>query len=260
MSESNLIKSNTEEFHNETPHISIKAEELTQIFGFPITNALLTSSISLLLLVSLGVIFYKKVKILPNKFQNLIELIFESLLNFIDTIILNREKTEKYFPLIASIFFFILVSNWLGLLPGVGSLTYDTDEGIFPILRSPGSDLNFTLALGFIAVTSINIFAVNAIGFWVHAKKFFTLSNPINTFVGLLEFISEIARIISFSFRLFGNIFAGEVLLTIIFFLLPYFGPLPFLGLEIFVGFIQAFVFAILTTVFVSIATVDTHH
>ena len=239
--------------------ISIHAEELFRIGVFPITNALLLGAVSFLGLSFIGVAFRGRLALVPDKFQNAVELGFEGLLDFVDTILNDRRKTEKYFPLIATVFFFILFSNWLGILPGVGSLLYKNSEAFVPLFRSPASDLNLTIALALIAVFSVNILGAVAIGAIKHASKFFSIKSPIDFFVGLLEFISEIAKIISFSFRLFGNVFAGEVLLTIIVFLVPYFIPLPFLALEVFVGFIQAFVFAMLVTVFIGMATTLDH-
>ena len=131
-------------------------------------------------------------------------------------------------------------------------------ELFVPFLRSGASDINTTLALAIIALFFVHVIGISAIGFWKHIGKFFTLKSPVDFFVGILEFISEIAKMISFSFRLFGNVFAGEVLLIIMAFLAPYVVPVPFLGLELFVGFIQALVFAMLTTVFISLATA--HH
>jgi len=123
-----------------------------------------------------------------------------------------------------------------------------------PLLRSPASDLNFTLALALIAVTMVNVFGVSAIGLKHRAAVFFNFSSPLQFLVGLLELLSEFARIISFTFRLFGNVFAGEVLLAIMALLVPYLVPLPFMFLEVFVGFIQAFIFGMLTLVFVALA------
>ena len=240
--------------------VVIHAEELFRIGYLPVTNALLLSAVSLIFLSTIGVLFKRQIVLVPGKFQNAVEFSFEGLLHFFDSILYDRKKTEKYFSLIATVFFFILVSNWLGLLPGVGSLLYNGHDTAFPLLRSPASDLNFTIALALIAVLSVNVLGMIAIGFTKHASKFFTIKSPIDFFVGLLEFISEIAKIISFSFRLFGNVFAGELLLTIIMFLVPYVIPLPFLMLEIFVGFIQAFVFAMLVTVFIGMATAETSH
>lgn len=243
--------------------IFIKAEELFHIGAFPVTNALFLSLFSFLILVITGVLFQRKLALVPGKFQNVVEFAFTGILDLADSVLHDRHKTEKYFPLIATVFFFVLVSNWLGLMPGVGSLLLDVEhEGKIlhtPLFRAPAADLNFTLALAIISVVGINLFGVMTAGILKYASRFFTLKSPIDFFVGILELISEVAKIISFSFRLFGNVFAGEVLLTIIVFLLPYAVPIPFLFLEIFVGFIQAFVFTMLTIVFISISTADGH-
>ena len=125
-----------------------------------------------------------------------------------------------------------------------------------PIFRGGNADLNTTLALAILTMTLVQFFGIFAIGLWKYAGKFINFKEgPIGFFVGILEIIGEFSRIISFSFRLFGNIFAGEVLLAVITWLLPYVGPIPFYGLEIFVGFIQALVFSLLTLVFVNMAT-----
>ncbi|PIR70095.1 MAG: ATP synthase F0 subunit A [Candidatus Niyogibacteria bacterium CG10_big_fil_rev_8_21_14_0_10_42_19] len=246
------------------PKISIKAEHLFSIFGFDVTNSLVLAFITALILIILGIIFKRNIRLMPGRVQNLLEYAFEEMLNLCDSVLNNREKTEKYFPLVATIFFFVLISNWLGLLPGVGSLgileVHGEESILIPFFRAPAADLNFTLAIALISVIAINIFGIVAVGAVTHFKKFFNFKGPIQFFIGILEFISEIAKIISFSFRLFGNVFAGEVLLIIIAFLLPFIAPLPFLFLEIFVGFIQAFVFAMLTLVFVAIATLEESH
>ncbi|MEK7212356.1 MAG: F0F1 ATP synthase subunit A, partial [Patescibacteria group bacterium] len=186
--------------------------------------------------------------------QGLVEVFLETLLGLMDTVFGDRRKSEKYLPLIATIFLFVLFSNWLGLVPGVGSIVFHGEE-TSPLLRSPSADLNFTLGLAIIAVISANIFGIAAIGFWRHLAKFFNFKSPIGFFIGLIELVSEVAKMISFSFRLFGNIFAGEVLLIIVAFLVPYIVPLPFLFLEVFVGFVQALIFSMLTIVFIAIAT-----
>ena len=242
-------------------HISLKALEIFHIGSFPVTNSLLVTFIVSAILITTAIIYKSKLKLLPGKLQNIGEMVIEEMLDLMDSVLGSRHKSEKYLPLIATIFIFIVFSNWFGLLPIVGSLglneNHDGEHKFTPLLRSPAADLNFTLALAIISVVMINIFAIREIGFASHGKKFFNFSNPINFFIGILELISEIAKIISFSFRLFGNVFAGEVLLIIIGFLVPYFIPLPFLLLEIFVGFIQAFVFAMLSLVFVAIATAE---
>jgi F-type H+-transporting ATPase subunit a len=236
-------------------HISLAAEKLFSIGGFPVTNALLMSGLAFVVLVSLALLLRRKITFIPGKLQNVFEIMLEQLLVLMDSVLGSREKSEKYLPLIATIFLFVVTSNWLGLLPGVGSLIWKEGGERIPLLRSGAADLNFTLALGIITVVGINLFGFLALGFKQHAGKFFNFKGPIDFFVGILELVSEFAKIVSFSFRLFGNVFAGEVLLTIIAFLAPYVIPVPFLFLEIFVGFIQAFVFAMLALVFVAIAT-----
>jgi len=126
------------------------------------------------------------------------------------------------------------------------------------LLRGANADINMTLALALISVAAIQYFGFKFSGI-TYGKKYINFSSPIFFFVGLLEIISEISKIMSFAFRLFGNIFAGEVLISVITFLIPVVLPMPFIGLEIFVGFIQALVFAMLSLVFMNMAT-EAHH
>jgi len=180
----------------------------------------------------------------------------------------DRKQTKKFFPLVMTIFIFVILSNWVELLPGLGTVGINEqihgETILVPFLRSTSADLNATLAIALISVFSIQFMGIAAIGFFKYAGKFFV--NPfkkpfyvIGTFVGLLEIIGEVAKVISFSFRLFGNIFAGEVLLIVMLNLVPYIVPLPFLFLELFVGFIQALVFSTLTLVFLKTAATDSH-
>lgn len=239
------------------PEISIRAEKIFDLGSFPFTNALLLSSITFVILLLTAFILRSKLSLLPGKFQGFLELLFEEILKLMDSVLGSRALSEKYFPIVATIFIFIWVSNWFGLLPGVGTILvkqYHSGTASVPLLRAPASDLNFTIALAIIVILGVQFFGVTALGFRKYFSKFFTLKNPILSFASLLEFVSEFVKIISFSFRLFGNIFAGEVLLTIIAFLAPYFVPLPFIFLEFFVGFIQAFIFAMLALVFIAMA------
>jgi F-type H+-transporting ATPase subunit a len=239
-------------------HISIKAEELFHLGGFPVTNGVLLSFLILVLLGSAALLLRRKLALVPGMFQNTAETILEGTLSVMDGILGSRRESERYLPLIATIFFIVLFSNWFGLVPGVGSIMWH-GEKTAPLFRAPSSDLNFTLALALITVITVNILGVVAIGAGPHIGKFLSFRSPLAFFTGILEFVSECARIISFSFRLFGNIFAGEVLLTVISFLLPYLVPVPFFFLEVFVGFIQAFIFAMLALVFTGMA-VQEHH
>ena len=174
-----------------------------------------------------------------------------------------KEKNEYFFPILGSFMIFILFQNWFGLLPGVGSILVTVNEGQeihhIPLLRANNADLNATLSLGIISVLLVQIFGIKFLGFKDYIRKFINFSNPISFFTGLLEIISEFSKVISFSFRLFGNIFAGEVLLAIIAFLIPILASFPFLVLEIFVGLVQALVFSMLSAVFLSVAISKEH-
>lgn len=236
------------------PQISLRAEEIFRVGGFPVTNTLLLSGLAFVLLVAIALVIRRRLAPSPGAVQNMFELVMEGALGIMDSVLGSRRAAEKYFPLVFTIFLFILFSNWLGLLPGVGSVIVTRGAESVPLFRSPASDLNFTMALALIAVTFVNAAGSAAIGVRERLSVFFNFRGPIEFITGILELISEFAKIISFSFRLFGNVFAGEVLLAIMAFLVPYVIPLPFMFLELFVGFIQAFIFAMLTTVFVAMA------
>jgi F-type H+-transporting ATPase subunit a len=247
------------------------AEPLFYIKQFPITNSLLSSWLAVLIIIVLSLVIRAKNSKLPGKFQSFMETILEGALSMIDMVTNDRAKTKKVFPIAFSIFLFVLINNWLGLLPGVGSITYNH----LPLLRGGTADLNTTLALGVLAVVSANIFGVMAVGGWNYFNKFINIKalleipkkikheptivlvNPINFFVGLIEIISEIAKIASLSFRLFGNVFAGEVLLASIAAMIAWGVPLPFMFLELMVGVIQALIFSVLTVVYFTIASTE---
>lgn len=241
--------------------ISLAAEKIGQIGPLPITNSMIMSWITTLVLVVLAIFTTKNIKLIPAGIQNTMELIIEFLLNTADSVIGDMKQTKKYFPLVATIFLFIITNNWLGLIPGIGTIGFHENhngtELFIPLLRSGNADLNSTLALAVISVIMIQIFGIMAIGVVKYGSKFINFKSPIMFFVGILELISELSRLISFSFRLFGNIFAGEVLLAVIAMLLPFIAPLPFYLLELFVGFIQALVFTMLTLVFIKMAITD---
>ena len=246
-------------------HISLQAEVLGEIFGLPITNSLVLSLLTAALLVGGGFLVARGLQLVPGKVQSTVELVIDSLLDLTAQVVGDRKQASKFFPLVATIFLFILLNNWIGVLPGTGSIGFhesiDGHDMFVPFFRSANADLNTTLALALIAVLAIQMYAIQKLGFFGHIGKYFNFTHgPINFFVGLLELVGEFARVLSFSFRLFGNIFAGEVLLIIIMSLVPVFVPLPFIFLEFFVGFIQALVFAMLTLVFLKVATTEVEH
>ena len=240
--------------------ISLKAHELFSIGGFGVTNSLFQTLVVSLALMAFAVVFSGKIKIIPGTFQGGFEMGVEWFLGLMEGMLGSMKKAEQYFPLVATIFIFIMVSNLSGILPGVGSIFIEHGHEEISIFRSPAADLNFTLAFAVISVIVTNIIGMMAVGVFSHIGKFLNFKSPIMFFIGILELVSEFAKIISLSFRLFGNVFAGEVLLIIVFFLAPYVVPLPFLFLEIFVGVIQAFVFAMLTLVSISLHTATHEH
>lgn len=249
-------------------HISLAPEILFHIGTFPVTNTFLVSLFITLMLMSVAFLVSLGMAWRPTALQNFVELVFEKILQFMDSITEERKQSAIFFPLVVTIFLFVLFSNLVELLPGLGTIGLQEElhgkTAIIPFLRSSSADLNVTIAISIISVIGVQIFGIAAVGFFRHFKKFFypPWQKPyfIGTFVGILELIAEVAKIVSFSFRLFGNIFAGEVLLTVILFLLPIGASVPFLALEIFVGLIQAVVFSMLTLVFIKVATAHSEH
>lgn len=243
------------------PHISLAAEIVTRIGGFPISNALITTWLVMAILVALSSLVTARLTLVPGRGQSIAELLVGGLYDFFTSV--SGKYIAQVFPLVASLFLFILVANWVGLLPGVGTVGFfhevHGETEFTPILRGATADLNTTLALALFAMAGIQYFGFKTAG--VHyGKRFFNIGSPIYFFLGLLELVSELSKVVSFAFRLFGNIFAGEVLLAVMAFLMPFIVPLPFLTMELFVGFIQALVFSMLTAVFLSVAVAHGEH
>lgn len=245
-------------------NISIAAEVLFHWGTFPVTNTLLVAPLVTLLLILVSVWGTRRIKDVPTGLQNVLEAVIEALFSFIYSVTHDREKSKKFFPIVATIFLSVFFSNLIEVVPGLGTIgiwgIHNGHKALIPFLRSPSADLNFTIAIAVSAVISLQVMGVASIGVAKYASKFLNFRGVVDFFVGILEMVSEMAKIISFSFRLFGNIFAGEVLLTVVLFLLPWFAPLPFLFLELFVGFVQALVFSTLTLVFLTLATAEYEH
>ncbi|NTW15815.1 MAG: F0F1 ATP synthase subunit A [Candidatus Moranbacteria bacterium] len=248
--------------------ISIIAEKLFSIGNFTVTNSLFVAVIVAVVLGITAILrSFGPLREVPRGLQNLVEAVFEGLLDFMEGITHDRALARRFFPLVATIFLFVLFSNWSGLLPGAGTVGLNEEHAghtiLVPFLRGPAADLNMTVALSLVAVLSVQMFGILALGIRGYGSKFIVApwKKPyvIGTAVGLLELVGEFAKILSFSFRLFGNVFAGEVLLTVMLSLVPYLVPLPFLLLETFVGVVQAAVFSLLTIVFLTMA-VTPHH
>lgn len=248
---------------------TLASETIGHLGSFPLRNSMVTAWLAVILLIALAFIFKKKsTKLVPKGLQNFVEFFIEGLFNFFNSVTNDRAQTRAFFPIVATIFIFVLTSNWMGILPGVGSIGfYEKHHGVeealvfVPYFRSGFADVNMTLALALISVIVTQCYGIWHLGFFQYAGKFIVnpLRDPIGSFVGVLELVSEFAKVVSFSFRLFGNIFAGEILLMVISFLAPFLAPIPFYGLEIFVGLVQALVFSLLTLVFMKMA-VTSHH
>ncbi len=295
-------------------HVSVKAEQIFDILGFPITNSMILSWIVMGVFICIGIYYSQHIKQRKKgPIFYLIHTLFLTVYNLIKSVL--HEKVLIFFPLLGAYFFYILMNNWMGMLPTVGSVLIkpliaqevrveksmknqkikapetegemslaenshkakaaapegsdstkasetEGGHGRIPLLRANTADLNTTFALALITVFMIQYFGLKYAGVG-YLKKFFNISSPIMLLVGFLELISELARILSFSFRLFGNILAGEILITIVAFLLPpvaSFIMVPFFTLEIMAGAIQALVFTMLSTVLIDMATTKAHH
>lgn len=240
-------------------HIALAAERVGTLWGIPITNTLVAEWVVMALLIITAVIVGRNPKLIPGKVQNFFELIFDFLIDYMAQILGNRKLAIRFFPLIVTVFLFIAFSNLFDFLPIMGALVVHHAGETVPLLRPVNTDLNVTLALAIIAVFSIEISGIVLLGFWRYGSKFFNFSSPLNFVVGIIEFVSELSRFISFSFRLFGNIFAGEVLLAVAGFFMPYVLPVPLMAFETFVGVVQAAVFAMLMLFFIKLAIAEPH-
>ncbi len=235
-------------------------ETIIEIGKFPVTNTILNTLLVDSLILA-GVIAIKKhLSQVPNFFQNAIEMIVETFYNFIESV--AHENTAKIFPFVMSFFIFILIGNWSGLVPGFNSFGFFEEshgkKELVPIIRNTTSDINTTFALAIISLVATHVLSIRKLGIWEYLSRYFSL-NPIILFVGVLEIVSEITKIISLSFRLFGNIYAGERVLDTISSLFAFIFPLPFMFLEIIVGLVQALVFSLLTMVFMAVLMTPHH-
>ena len=278
--------------------IKIQPDVIFYIGPLPVTNTLLCTWISIIVLVALFYAGTRRRDMIPRGMQNLMEWVVELLLGLVEGVS-GKEKGKKFFPLVATFFIFILVSNLLDVFPGVdtvgsiditaiqqahitsqpvlGFLLFgDLSNKLVPWIRPATSDLNLNFAMALIAVITAQAFGFYTLGPLHHLGKYFNVTTffrslvkldfqgmfqgVIEFFVGLIEIISEVARVISLAFRLFGNIFAGSAVLAVFAFILPFFADIIFIPLELFVAFVQALVFALLTLVYLEIATTGETH
>jgi len=252
-------------------HIPTLAPEvLFKIGEIPVTNTIINAWLAIIIFLVIGILLRKRITLRPGKMQNVFEYFLEILLGYFDQVTGDRKKTMKFLPIVGSVFFFILLSNWLGLLPGTGSITLNHKM----LLRPANTDLNLTVAMALTVVISSHLFGLLTVGVFTHLNKFIQIGTffksltkgPIAIFtaiielgVGLIEMVSEGAKVLSLSLRLFGNIFAGEVLISVMSSLVAFLVPTSFMMLELLVGLIQAAVFTMLTLVYLTIMTTAPH-
>lgn len=240
--------------------IHLEPTVLAHVFGIPLTNTLLTTFVVSVLLIITAYFLGKNLKLIPNKTQSALEAVIEMPYAFVQETLDNNEKLVRWvFPLVMTIFFFILAANWFGLLPFIGAIGVYDHGYLEPFFYPVNTDLNVTLALSIVAFFAIEIAGIITLGALRYAGKFVNFKSPLAFAVGIIELFSELARLVSFSFRLFGNIFAGKVLILVVFSFVPLFVPIPLIAFEVFVGFIQAAIFALLTLFFIKIAVAEPH-
>lgn len=277
--ENNTTAHGNTELKEVSHEVTIYAEPIFNIGSFQVTNSLINSWLTVFIIFLLCVFLRFKLKKVPGKLQNIFEILLDGAMSLVDQVTNDRKVSVRIFPLVLSLFLFILLNNWLGLLPVVGSMGFifehDGHAVFHPLFRAGTADINTTLALSMVMVIASNIFGIIVIGAWKTFNKYVNIKalgeiftkfrkdknvvivSPINFFVGILELIGEMAKVASLSFRLFGNVFAGEVLLASMAAIFLYILPGPFLFLEVFIGLIQALIFALLATVYFTIASQD---
>ncbi|MBI2328780.1 MAG: F0F1 ATP synthase subunit A [Chloroflexi bacterium] len=263
------------------PRPELPAEVIFHLFGLPITNSVIATWLTIIVLVGFSYAVSRRVRLIPRRWQALLEFILGALLDFCQRVA-GEHNGRRFFPMVATIFLFVAFNAWLSLLPGFGSILVDTHEGEVHLLRAANTDINTPLAVALMSFLSVAFFGFRSLG-PAYIKKFVNIGQflsglrhlsrgrlgaglnglflgVINLFIGLVEALSELVRIVSFTLRLFGNMTAGEILLLMATFLVPFLFALPFYGLELLVGFVQALIFGGLTLIFLTVAVTSHEH
>ena len=263
------------------PHPELPAEVVFHLLGFPITNSIIAAWLSIIALVGISYAVTRRLKLIPSRLQSILEAAVGWLLNFCQEVA-GEKNGRRFFPIVATIFLFVITNAWLSLIPGFGSILITNAEGeTVHLLRGANTDINLPLALALISFIFVEYWGISSLGGRRYLRKFVNVgqffrgigqlvrgrlragligmfNGVIDVFVGVLETLSELIRIVSFTFRLFGNMTAGEILILLVVFLVPWMLAIPFYGLELLIGFVQALIFGGLTLVFATIAV--THH
>lgn len=236
-------------------NISLSPEALFHIGSLPISNAFFWSWLVFIFLVVGSFILKKSLKMRPGKFQNIVEMLVGGAYDFVESMMGDKKRAMRVFPLVFTMFFFIFFCNLLTFIPGQAAVTIKTAGGVVPLFRAIISDYSLVFVMTIISVITTQIVSLAVVGPLGYIGKFLNFTSPLNFFLGLMDLVGELAKVMSLSFRLFGNIFAGEVLGAVMLFLFPFFLPLPFALLGLLTAVVQPFVFAVLTLVFISMAT-----
>lgn len=267
------------------PEVKLPAENIFNLFGLPITNSILATWLTIVVLGLLVFLITRKTRLIPKRWQALLEFGLGWLLGFCQQVA-GEKNGRRFFPIVATIFLFVMFNAWLSLLPGFGSITIVNPEGnAVHLLRGANTDVNTPLALALVSFTAVLYFGLKELGLryltnYFNFGKLFggilklfkgnikgalggIFTGIIDIFIGLVELLSMFVRIVSFTFRLFGNMTAGEILLLMAAFLIPFLFAIPFYGLELLVGIIQSLIFSGLTLVFLTLAVTshgEEHH
>lgn len=261
------------------PDPQLPAETVFHIFGFPIANSIIGAWITIIFLVGVSYIITRRMKLVPGRLQAAFEFLIGWLYDLCCSVA-GEKNGRRFFPVVATIFLFVGFNAWLALLPGFGSITAHTAEGEVHLIRAANTDINMPLALALTSFIFVEFYGLRTLGaryigkflnfkdFFRAVRQMFTgkvksgvsglVTGVMNIFTGLLEGLSEFIRIVSLTFRLFGNMTAGEILLLVTAFLIPWLFAIPFYGLELLIGFIQAIIFGGLTLIFLTLA-VESH-
>jgi F-type H+-transporting ATPase subunit a len=267
------------------PHPELPAEVVFHLFGLSITNSVVAAWVTIIVLVLFVFLVTRRLRVIPNRWQMLLEFGLGALLSFCQRVA-GEKNGRRFFPIVATIFLFVAFNAWLSLLPGFGSILVTNPEGHeVHLLRAANTDINTPLAIALMSFVFVEFFGLRSLGIrylgkFVNVSQFLAalrqlakgkllaglnalLTGVINIFVGFVEALSELVRIVSFTLRLFGNMTAGEILLLIATFLIPFVFAMPFYGLELLVGFVQALIFGGLTLIFLTVAVAshgEEHH
>ncbi len=258
------------------PHVVLPSEPILHLGSFSITNTLIASWLTILVLVGLSILLTRKMKLIPGRRQALVEVVVEGLLNFVESIA-GKKHTRMLFPGVATIFIYVISNAYLALFPFFGTIGIHHEHEFFAIFRAANTDVNVPLSIALMSFFFVESWGMRAIGVTHYLSEFINVrqflqglkelftgkikTGPMNIifgfislFVGVLEIFSHLTRMLSFTFRLFGNMTAGEILILVSSFLIPLVFSIPFYGLELLIGMIQALIFSGLTLVFGTIA------